>query len=187
MDPHHFVSADCDPPNWVSGHFVDAEQSRAIPSEIEAVSGDHELSKLKHLVAVNDARRAQLKEDDKRVRPSPREELHEPKAAMRKFKQAGYGVLAACRWKATARACGQRRQAAERQAASVVVRVSTLGGISTDIPVLRTGQVSELMDEYARQTGKAHFDLATCERVLDESELLSDILLETAETSKDAL
>jgi hypothetical protein len=43
------------------------------------------------------------------------------------------------------------------------------------------------MDEYARQTGKAHFDLATCERVLDESELLSDILLETAETSKDGL
>jgi hypothetical protein len=140
------------------------------------------------LVAVNDALRAQLKEDDKRVRPSPREESHEPKAAsLRKFKQAGYGVLAACRWKATARACGQRRQAAERQAASVIVRVSTLGGISTDIPVLRTAPVSEIMDEYARQTGKAHFDLATCERVLDESELLSDILLETAETSKDAL
>jgi hypothetical protein len=42
------------------------------------------------------------------------------------------------------------------------------------------------MDEYARQTGKANFDLATCERVLNESELLSDILLETAESS-DAL
>jgi hypothetical protein len=74
-----------------------------------------------------------------------------------------------------------------RQAASVTVRVSTLGGTSTNIPVLRTATVSELMDEYARQTGKAHFDLATCKRVLDERELLSDILLETAETSKDTL
>jgi hypothetical protein len=40
---------------------------------------EDELSKLKDLVAVNDARRAQLKEDDKRVRPpSPARSSHGP-------------------------------------------------------------------------------------------------------------
>jgi hypothetical protein len=69
------------------------------------------------------------------------------------------------------------------QSASVTVRVSGLGGSSTDIPGLsRSATIGEVKNAYVQEQGAGAFDLSTRERVLEESELLSDVLTETAET-----
>jgi hypothetical protein len=64
------------------------------------------------------------------------------------------------------------------------IRVRDLGGSSTDIhDISKTATIGEVKYEYARQQGAVSFSLATRERVLGESELISDIILDSAEKS----